>query len=164
MALAKWYKIDFHTHTPSSKCFADKSISAKQWIESAKKAGLNAVVVTDHNSVGFIGEIDSVKKEYEDDNFKIFYGIELCVTASFTHILVVFNNKLTVRQIEDAVISELELKRDKWSETESYVSEASLKKLCKEMRNDIFIIPAHFASDKGLGKANSNAIKQYQEF
>ncbi len=32
MALAKWYKIDFHTHTPESRCFRDKSITAEKWI------------------------------------------------------------------------------------------------------------------------------------
>lgn len=74
MALAKWYKVDFHTHTPESRCFADKTITAEKWLESAKKAGLNAVVVTDHNSVGFISEIEKVRKKYEDSEFKVFYN------------------------------------------------------------------------------------------
>lgn len=30
MALAKWYKIDFHTHTPASNCFGDKSVTPIQ--------------------------------------------------------------------------------------------------------------------------------------
>lgn len=164
MALAKWYKVDFHTHTPESRCFPDKSITAEKWLRSAKESGLNAVVVTDHNSVGFISKIDSIKSDYEDDNFKVFYGIELCVSAEFTHLLVIFNNTLTVTQIEDAIISDLGLKRDNWTNTEISVSEKQLKDLCNEMRNDIFIIPAHFASEKGLGRVNSNAIKAYQDF
>lgn len=164
MALAKWYKVDFHTHTPESRCFPDKSITAEKWLRSAKEAGLNAVVVTDHNSVGFISKIDSIKSDYEDDNFKVFYGIELCVSAEFTHFLVIFNNTLTVTQIEDAIISDLGLKRNNWTNTEISVSEKQLKDLCNEMRNDIFIIPAHFASEKGLGRVNSNAIKAYQDF
>ena len=102
MALAKWYKVDFHTHTPESKCFPDKSITAEQWLGAAKQSGLNAVVVTDHNSVGFISKIEEVKKNYVDDSFKVFYGIELCVSAEFTHILIIFNDALTVTQIEDA--------------------------------------------------------------
>ena len=52
MALAKWYKIDFHTHTPESKCFPDKKVTPKEWLKSAKESGINAVVVSDHNSVG----------------------------------------------------------------------------------------------------------------
>ncbi len=125
---------------------------------------MNAVVITDHNSVGFIRKVEEVKKQYEDENFKIFYGIELCVSAEFTHILIVFNDNMTVTQIEDAIISDLGLKRENWSDTEINVSEKQLKNLCNEMRRDIFVIPAHFASNKGLGKANLNAIKSYQDF
>lgn len=164
MALAKWYKVDFHTHTPASKCFTDKTVDAKQWIKAAKEAGLNAVVVTDHNSVGFINSIEEIRKDYEEKEFKIFYGIELCVSSDFIHMLVIFNNELNITQIEDAVISNLGLKRDNWGNTEIHVDESRLKNLCNEMRNDIFIIPAHFASTKGLAGANINAIKQYQEF
>ena len=63
MALAKWYKVDFHTHTPESKCFTDKTVTAEQWVMAAKNANLDAVVITDHNSVGFISKIDELEKE-----------------------------------------------------------------------------------------------------
>lgn len=165
MALAKWYKIDFHTHTPESDCFPDKSITPEVWLESAKESGLNAVVISDHNSVGFIEKIEAIKANYETRNeFKVFYGIEACVSADLTHILIIFNDSMGVRAIEDAVIGCLGLTRDKWGDTELYVTEDDLKKLCNEYGNNIFVIPAHFASNKGLGKSNINAIKKYQEF
>lgn len=165
MALAKWYKIDFHTHTPESNCFPDKSITPEMWLESAKESGLNAVVISDHNSVGFIEKIESIKANYEKTNeFKVFYGIEACVSADLTHILIIFNDGMGVRAIEDAVIGCLGLTRDKWRNTELYVTEDDLKKLCNEYGNNIFVIPAHFASNKGLGKSKIHAIKKYQEF
>lgn len=58
MALAKWYKIDFHTHTPESNCFPDKSVAPEKWLKAAKDSGLNAVVVSDHNSVNNLGLIE----------------------------------------------------------------------------------------------------------
>lgn len=165
MALAKWYKIDFHTHTPASNCFPDKSITADQWLKAAKDSGMHAVVITDHNSVAFVRKIDAVKANYEKENeFKVFYGIELCVSAEFTHFIIIFDDSLTVTQIEDAIISELGLTRDKWGDTEINISEDKLKKLCLSMSTHIFVIPAHFASNKGLGTVNINAIKKYQEF
>lgn len=170
MAIAKWYKIDFHTHTPASMCFPDKSITAGRWLQAAKDSGLNAVVVTDHNSVGFISEIEKVRNLFEEfdpikgNMFKVFYGIELCVSAEFTHILIIFDDKMSVTEIEDAVISCLGLKRSDWANTEINVSEDKLKKLCKEYRHKVFVIPAHFASSKGLGICRTNAIKKYQEF
>lgn len=164
MALAKWYKIDFHTHTPASNCFGDKSVTPIQWLTAAKDAGLDAVVITDHNSVGFISEIDKIQNNNDTKvNLKVFYGIELCVSADFTHIIIIFDDKLSVTQIEDAVIS-LGLKRDDWADTTKNVSEDKLKNLCNELRGHIFVIPAHFASEKGLGLSNINEIKKYKDF
>lgn len=117
MALAKWYKIDFHTHTPESKCFPDKKVTPKEWLKSAKESGINAVVVSDHNSVGWISKIEEVKSEFEDENFKVFYGIELCVSSDFTHFLIIFDDKMSVTEIEDAVVSNLGLLRKDWADT-----------------------------------------------
>lgn len=164
MAIAKWYKVDFHTHSPESRCFPDKNVSADQWIAAVKEKGLNAVVVSDHNSVGFLGELEKIRKDYENDTFKVFYGIELCVSADFIHMLIIFDDKMSVTDIEDAIISCLKLKRENWADTEINVSEDRLKDLCSEYKNRIFVIPAHFASNKGLGKCNINAINKYQEF
>lgn len=164
MALAKWYKIDFHTHTPASSCFPDKSITADIWLNAAKKSGMNAVVVTDHNSLAFLEQIEKVKKDYEKENeFKVFYGIELCVSAEFTHILIIFDDKLTLTEIEDAIIG-IGLKRQDWGNTEVNVSEDKLKELCLALDKKIFVIPAHFSANKGLGKTNINAINKYKEF
>ncbi|HCJ58516.1 MAG TPA: hypothetical protein DHV55_15005 [Clostridiaceae bacterium] len=161
MALAKWYKIDFHTHTPASTCFPNKAITADQWLEAAKSSAMNAVVITDHNSVSFLRDIEKVKANYEEENkFKVFYGIELCVSAEFTHILIIFDDILPLTTIEDAIISDLGLVRDDWNKTEVNVNEDRLGTLYNKLKNHIFIIPAHFASNKGLGKANINAIKK----
>ena len=164
MALAKWYKIDFHTHTPESKCFPDKEVTPKEWLKAAKDSGLNAVVVSDHNSVGWIRKIEEIKTEFEDEKFKIFYGIELCVSSDFTHFLIIFDDKMSVTEIEDAVVQYLGLARKDWADTTVNVSEDKLKTLCMELKEKIFVIPAHFASNKGLGKSTENAIRKYQEF
>lgn len=164
MALAKWYKIDFHTHTPESTCFQDKSVTPEQWLRAAKNSGLNAVVVSDHNSVGWISKIEEVKSHFEDKNFKVFYGIELCVSSDFTHFLIIFDDTMSVMEIEDAVVSYLGLQRKDWTNTTVNVSEDKLKTLCAELNERIFVIPAHFASNKGLGKSIENAIRSYQDF
>ena len=165
MAIAKWYKVDFHTHTPESNCFPDKSVTPDMWLKAAKESGMNAVIVTDHNSVGYIDKIEKIKSSYEENNnFKVFYGIEICVSAEFTHFLLVFDDKMTVVDIQDAVISHLGLQRRDWANTEINVSEDKLKNICDNLGDRLFVIPAHFASNKGLGKCNINAIKKYNEF
>lgn len=73
MALAKWWRIDFHTHTPASKCFKnskaintydeDRKIEeAKKWLLKAKENKLDAVAITDHNSVAWIDRLEKQKK------------------------------------------------------------------------------------------------------
>lgn len=164
MALAKWYKIDFHVHTPESSCFPDKSIDADTWLTAAKKSGINGVVITDHNSIGFLDKIKDVKYKYEEVNeFKVFYGIEVCVSAEFTHFLIIFNDKLSLNSITDDVVQFLGLRRECWGNTTVNVSEDRLFDLYKKRGNDVFIIPAHFASNKGLGTTNVNAISKYAD-
>lgn len=164
MALAKWYKIDFHTHTPESTCFPDKNVTPEKWLNAAKNSGINAVVVSDHNSVGWVRKIEEVKSNFEDENFKVFYGIELCVSSDFTHFLIIFDDKMSVTEIEDAVVGHLGLLRKDWANTTVNVSEDKLKTLCTELNERIFVIPAHFAANKGLGKSTENAIRKYQDF
>lgn len=164
MSLAKWYKIDFHVHTPESSCFPDKTVDADKWLSAAKNSGVNGVVVTDHNSIGFLEKIDAVKGNYEKENeFKVFYGIEVCVSAEFTHFIIIFNDSLTLEAIKDDVVQHLGLRRENWGDTTRQVSEDKLIELYKERKNNIFIIPAHFASNKGLGTTNINAIKKYSQ-
>ena len=164
MALAKWYKIDFHVHTPESSCFPDKGIDAHKWLTAAKESGMNGVVITDHNSIGFLEKIDVIKNEYEEVNkFKVFYGIEVCVSADFTHFIIIFNDNLPLETIKEDVVEYLGLRRENYGNNTFMVSEDKLFKLYKEREHDIFIIPAHFASNKGLGKSNVNAIKNYTD-
>ena len=109
MALAKWYKVDFHTHTPESRCFQDRNVTPRQWLAAAKDKGTNVVVVSDHNSVGWLKKIEEVKSEFENESFKVLYGIELCVSSNFTHFLIIFDDKMSVTEIEDAVVGHLGL-------------------------------------------------------
>ncbi len=44
----RWYKCDFHLHTMSSECYADKN-TYEGWVDEVCKKGLNCIAVTDHN-------------------------------------------------------------------------------------------------------------------
>lgn len=46
----RWYKSDLHLHTPASKCFKDKKVSAQDWVQRCLDQGLKCVAVTDHNT------------------------------------------------------------------------------------------------------------------
>ena len=87
---SRWWKIDFHVHTPESKDFghgdaAQKNATARDWLKSAMRAGLDAVVVTDHNTGMFVDplkvELKRISVERPDwyRPLVIFPGVEITV-------------------------------------------------------------------------------------
>lgn len=64
--------IDMHLH--EKVCSPDSFLSIKEIVSKAKKRGLDAVVITDHDNMGFKREAENYTREY---NFPIFVGVEL---------------------------------------------------------------------------------------
>lgn len=98
--------MDFHTHTPQSDDYAggeqDAAIrnSLKQqtpeaWLQNHMAAGLDAVVVTDHNTTGFIARLQTAYASMDQGEpwfrpLVIFPGFELSVNGGL-HLLAVFD-------------------------------------------------------------------------
>jgi predicted ATPase len=160
MGIAKWRKIDFHTHTPESRCFKNRNnVEPKEWINAVIKSGLDAVVVTDHNSVGWIGKLRNELKEGKD--LFIFPGIEFCVGTSFTHILVVFDPKMKTEDIEGFVV-QCGLLKSNWGDTTKCIDEKVFSEVINNYREKVLIIPAHFNEEKGLCRTiGQNGIKEF---
>lgn len=101
---AKWWKMDFHTHTPESLDYAEcagpareqlKAQSPEGWLQKHMGRGLDAVVVTDHNTTSFIGKLKDAylsmdKAAPEFRPLVIFPGFELSVHGGL-HLLAVFD-------------------------------------------------------------------------
>jgi hypothetical protein len=112
---SKWLKFDFHTHTPASADYgrgntALKKTTPEDWLKKAMIEGLDCVVVTDHNTGGWIDLLKAKNEELQDQNPKpewyrdltIFPGVEITVanSSSRVHLLGVFdpscdNQKIT---------------------------------------------------------------------
>jgi len=63
----KWYKGDTHLHTT---CSFDGHLTKGQLVDECKKAGLDFMIITDHNA-------NAVKKSYYDGDMLIIQGQEL---------------------------------------------------------------------------------------
>ena len=96
---ARWWKFDFHTHTPVSDDFmngrpqADKdAFTHREWLQACLDAELDCVVVTDHNGGGWIdglnNELARMKgaSETGERNLVIFPGVEISSSGGL-HIL-----------------------------------------------------------------------------
>lgn len=110
---SRWWKFDFHTHTPASRdtYWARNNIdlSPEEWLLAYMAAEIDCVAVTDHNS----GEwVDRLKDAYAQmkaqadagsppEGFRdltIFPGVEVSVSGGF-HLLAIFDPDATTRTI-----------------------------------------------------------------
>ena len=96
---SRWWKFDFHTHTPASTDWRGddscEAITPTDWLDHVKRAGLDCVAVTDHNSGAWI---DKLKNAKQFDflglaDITIFPGVEITVGESSgrVHLLAIFD-------------------------------------------------------------------------
>lgn len=100
---ARWWKIDVHTHTPASGDYGKgleqaslQGISPRDWLLAYMQAGMDAVVVTDHNSGVWIDPLKQALTELEGNSqlsgyrpLVLFPGVEVTANGG-AHILAVF--------------------------------------------------------------------------
>ncbi len=67
-------RLDLHLHTPASTCFRDRSATADRIVDTAIKAGLAGIAVTDHNSGAWV---DQVKVAAQGKPLTVFPGVEI---------------------------------------------------------------------------------------
>lgn len=108
---SRWWKFDFHTHTPASWDYGKgedqvrlKQRTPREWLLDYMREEIDCVAVTDHNSGDWIDklktEYERMKKE-EPDGFRklfIFPGVELTVNGGI-HILAIFDPLKTTADI-----------------------------------------------------------------
>ncbi|MEU4396836.1 TrlF family AAA-like ATPase [Kribbella sp. NPDC023855] len=100
---ARWWSIDIHAHSPESFDYGGieghaneaPKPSFKEWLRSYIDAGLDGLVVTDHNSHAGIEPARQALAELRHESpelppFVIFPGLELTATGG-THILGIFD-------------------------------------------------------------------------
>jgi DNA repair ATPase RecN len=100
---AKWWKFDFHTHTPISIDYgkgpnqqALKARSPREWLLDHMEKQIDCVAVTDHNSGKWIDTLKdelNLMREEQVDGFReltIFPGVEITVHGNI-HLLAIFD-------------------------------------------------------------------------
>ncbi|SET43433.1 PHP domain-containing protein [[Clostridium] aminophilum] len=93
----RWYKCDFHIHTMSSECYAEKN-TYEEWMEEVYKKGLNCIAVTDHNDYR---AIDTVREIGQKKGITVFPGVEVTCDTSKIHMLILFDVDKTQENVRD---------------------------------------------------------------
>ena len=110
---ARWWKVDFHTHTPASLDTPwsgieneKERLSPEQWLLRFMAAQIDCVAVTDHNTADWIDGLRHAYSRLQSDRpagFRplcLFPGVELSVNGGF-HLLAVFDRDATERDVSD---------------------------------------------------------------
>ena len=108
---ARWWKFDFHTHTPKSMDFNDKKMTPESWLKAFMEKKIDCVAITDHNSGGWIDILQEELKKIEDREphwyhpLYLFPGVEISAHGN-VHVLAIFGcnkNKSDIDNLLDAV-------------------------------------------------------------
>lgn len=148
---AKWFKCDFHLHTPASKCFKNRAVTPEQWVAAAKEAGLDCVAITDHNCGAWI---DRIKPVADAAGLIVFPGVEITCDTSKIHLLVLFDRTATTQKVEDFLIC-CGIPRDSFADSNVHSTD-SVKEIARKANEaGALVIPAHIDEYNGLGYCGS---------
>ena len=100
---SRWWKFDFHSHTPASADYGKgpdqasiRQITPEDWLLGYMRAGVDCVAVTDHNSGEWIDRVKMALRalnQRQHNGFRplyLFPGVEVTANGSI-HVLAVFD-------------------------------------------------------------------------
>lgn len=159
---SRWWKFDFHNHTPASSDYyvQEKSIQPREWLLVFMKANIDCVAVTDHNSGEWIDRLNAeylVMLQNPPEDFRqisIFPGVELTASDGL-HIIALFNVQETSGKIHQ--IKALAKCNDHQNNAESMCSEGAVS-ICEHIRHlgGVSIL-AHAEEVNGVFEGSINA-------
>lgn len=172
---ARWWKFDFHTHTPASKdtgawqaaIGTSNELTPQAWLLKYMAAGIDCVAITDHNT----GEwIDALKAAYaamkqEADagsppvgfrELHLFPGVEISVQGGF-HLLAIFDPTATSQTISD-LLARVDYDGTR-GDSDGVTREGAARVVERVLAADGLAIPAHVDGDKGLLQVETGTRK-----
>ncbi len=157
---AKWWKFDFHTHTPASDDFMPgcppdekNTVTPEFWLQKFMEEGVDCVAITDHNSGEWIDKLKEKVEQIRTDKPEwyrplwLFPGVEISVHGG-VHILAIFDCDKKSSDI-DSLLGAVAYQGTKGK------SDGVTKKSITEVIDAIhaadgIVIPAHADKEKGL--------------
>lgn len=88
--------VDFHVHTPVSRCYSERDASPADIVSVAAGSGVDAIVVNDHHSAA---ALDDLRAAGEGLQFPVLPGVE--ITTRQGHIVGAFDSDTPVGVIWD---------------------------------------------------------------
>jgi len=178
---ARWWRFDFHTHTPASMdtnawqraVGTPDEITPEKWLLKYMAAGIDCVAVTDHNSGEWIDRLKSaytqMKQEADESllppgfrDLHIFPGVEISVQGGI-HVLAIFDTDASTKTITSLLGSvgfPARLHGETDDQNGAAITRDSLTQVVEKIhRCSGIAIPAHVDAEKGLLKVEPGTRK-----
>lgn len=172
---ARWWKFDFHSHTPASKdttawnkaAGTEDEITPEKWLLKFMKAGIDCVAVTDLNTGAWVDRLKAAYAEMEKseqngspvEGFRrlyIFPGVEISVLPGI-HVLAIFDPSESTASIERLLGK---VKCDSRADTIEVMAQEGITEIFRVIQEmGGVVIPAHVDDEKGLLQVESGRTK-----
>ncbi|TOK23580.1 hypothetical protein CGI22_13290 [Vibrio parahaemolyticus] len=156
---SRWWKFDFHTHSPASLDYKKKDISPREWLLGHMEHGIECIAITDHNTSGWI---DCLKQEAqqlraEGHTIHLFPGVEIS-TQGNVHVLAIFDPLVDAQHVATAIGAAGYTGTYGDSDTDGSQSPEQVVKTVTENLNGV-AIPAHIELEgSGVCKLGSKSV------
>lgn len=158
---ARWWKFDFHTHTPASKdtdawqraIGTPDELKPEKWLLRYMTAGIDCVAVTDHNSGAWVDKLKTVYAAMQADppegfrELTLFPGVEISVNGGF-HLLAIFDTSATTSDI-DSLLGRVDYAGTK-GDSDGVTRRSAADVVQAVLDSGALPIPAHVDASKGL--------------
>lgn len=165
---SRWWKFDFHTHTPASKDTPWHDLIGKEgaltpgdWLLKYMAAEIDCVAVTDHNSGAWIDQLKAAYAAMQANppvgfrELHLFPGVEISVNSGF-HLLAVFGAQTTTSDI-DTLLGAVKYQGTK-GDSDGVTREAAPEVIQAIVAAGGLPIPAHADCAKGLLQLEAEGV------
>ncbi|TVT57093.1 MAG: hypothetical protein FHK80_09860 [Azoarcus sp. PHD] len=163
---ARWWKFDFHTHTPASKdtgawqaaIRTPNELTPQTWLLKYMAAEIDCVAVTDHNTGEWIDRLKLAYAEMKREadagtppggfrELHLFPGVEISVQGGF-HLLAIFDPSATSQTISD-LLAQVDYQGTR-GDSDGVTRLGAAQVVERILAAGGLAIPAHVEGDKGL--------------
>ena len=165
---ARWWKFDFHTHTPASHDYGKgarqaklKQITPESWLLRFMNAGVDCVAVTDHNSGEWIDRLKEALEAMQTSDAEgfrplhLFPGVEVTANGGI-HILGVFRPDKTGSDIA-ALLGAVKYQGERGA-SDIAAESAPISVIEAILDAGGIPVPAHVDAPSGLWKLRGNTL------
>ena len=167
---SRWWKFDFHTHTPASDDYGKgpqhaqlKLRTPKEWLLDYMRAGIDCVAVTDHNTGASIDQIKQALADLKTENhadfrpIHLFPGVEISVNGGI-HLLAILGCEKSTSDI-DSLLGAAGFTGTKGS-SDAVTTKSFVDVVGAIVSAGGIAIPVHVDEDNGLFKQTGTTLQQ----